>query len=101
MGNSNEYMADYTLERRTKKKEEWIAKKGGACQVCGIKYDGKNRPIFDFHHLENKDSKYAPGVLFQFASDKRLESELETCIIVCANCHRLIHYGIVKVGEMP
>jgi hypothetical protein len=33
-------------------KAKIIALLGGKCKYCGIEYNGKNGPIFQFHHLD-------------------------------------------------
>ncbi len=59
---------------------------GGKCSLCGY---NKCVQALDFHHLDplQKD--------FTISSKKtkfdKLKSELDKCILVCANCHREIH----------
>ena len=61
---------------------------GNCCSICGYK---KNISALEFHHTspEHKD--------FHFSNTKttninKLRKELDKCILVCANCHREIHY---------
>jgi NAD(P)H-nitrite reductase large subunit len=61
------------------------------CAVCGE----RRAPCLEFHapdgHKDERVSALAD-------SRDRLKAELAACIVVCANCHRLIHAGIIVVG---
>jgi len=55
-----------------------INAKGGKCELCG--YNGSFSAL-QFHHMkpEEKEGKWIK------------ESDLDNMILVCANCHRIIH----------
>lgn len=78
------------LIRRDKNNEEAILSKGGKCEICGFAYNGNNSACFDFHHLDSNSKKYNPSEALRLSKTKR-DEELSKCILVCANCHRLIH----------
>ena len=61
---------------------------GGCCSKCG--YD-KNISALEFHHLESKEKDFHFGSTKTTNIDK-IRIELNKCILVCANCHREIHY---------
>lgn len=82
MGNSNEVM-----KCQRKKKLDAIEKFGGKCQECG--YD-KCINALEFHHLDDKKEK--PTYIIMRWSWERVKKELEKCILLCANCHREVHY---------
>jgi hypothetical protein len=44
----------------------------------------------DFHHVRGKDSSI-PKLVKQAVSEKRLLAEIEKCVVLCANCHRIRH----------
>ena len=100
-------------ERRSKSKQRWkknnpdkvresrrrrslnrklysIEYKGGKCEDCGIIATMENRSIFDFHHLEPSTKKNEVTEL-QTKSIEKLKEELDKCVLLCANCHRLRH----------
>lgn len=82
---------EQTLERIRKLKSLMIEYKGGCCQRCGYdKYQG----ALEFHHLDHKEKDFNPSHLRKYRFDNRTKSELDKCILVCANCHREIHYEI-------
>ena len=62
---------------------------GGKCSRCG--YD-KCPDALEFHHLnpEEKDSDYRK---MRYRSFEKVKKELDKCILVCANCHREIHFS--------
>lgn len=66
---------------------------GNKCHFCGIEYNGKNAPIFEFHHTDkhNKDDGVT-RMLINKAWSKTLD-ELQKCVLTCANCHNQTHGG--------
>jgi uncharacterized Zn ribbon protein len=60
------------------------------CSKCSE----KEPCAIDFHHITDKKSDIASGI--NRYSIIAIREELRKCIIVCANCHRKIHAGIIK-----
>lgn len=54
---------------------------------------GENTPVsLDFHHIkENKRKNISYMVSNGFGWDS-LTKEMEKCIVLCSNCHRIEHY---------
>lgn len=73
---------------RQKIKEKSIEYKGNKCEKCG--YD-KCKWAFDFHHTDSKTKDFTISKYSTLSWD-RIKKELDKCILVCANCHREIHY---------
>lgn len=68
--------------------------KGGKCHVCGYsKYIG----ALDFHHLNEKTKGFDLSTRGLTRSWKKIKEEVNKCILVCANCHREIHGGLIKL----
>lgn len=85
-----------TLERQRLFKQKCIAYKGGCCESCGFnQYDG----ALEFHHKDptKKDFNISR---YRFYTDKSIEVEVELdkCALLCANCHRMIHGGIIQLS---
>lgn len=78
-------------ERRKKLKESCINYKGGKCIKCGY---NKCIAALEFHHLDptQKDFEITNSVTSWNKHKNKLILELDKCILVCANCHREIHY---------
>jgi predicted HNH restriction endonuclease len=72
------------------KKMQLVEYAGSKCARCGIRATMENIECFDFHHIGPKEFTMAPFTI----SMKRLLEESKNCILVCANCHRMIHREI-------
>lgn len=81
----------YHTQRMRDTKIKMINYKGGSCKKCNLSLNDSNYYVFDFHHLNpfDKDPNFSK---IKFRSWKFIISELDKCILVCANCHRTIHY---------
>ena len=89
--NTKEVQIQQVLQRRENNKAEYILLKGGKCEICGFEYNGENAACFDFHHENPEEKEYNLSTAIRLRREKALK-ELEKCQLVCANCHRLIHY---------
>ena len=78
---------DAVLDIRRRNKIRLVEYKGGKCERCG--YD-KCIDALEFHHL-NPDEKDFGLSCGDTRSLEKLKSEVDKCIMVCANCHREIH----------
>ena len=64
---------------------------GNECKFCGVRYDGRNSPIFEFHHHAPEEKvKGITRMLINNAWETVLQ-ELAKCHLVCANCHNQHH----------
>lgn len=74
---------------RKKIKERLVDYKGGKCEICGY---NKCISALEFHHIEptKKDFTISNSSVLSFDKCKQ---EVDKCILVCANCHREIHYN--------
>lgn len=79
---------------RQKIKEKAIEYKGGKCEKCG--YD-KCKWVFDFHHLNPEEKDFGISRYSVLAWEK-VKKELDKCIMLCANCHRELHYNAYNNG---
>ncbi len=80
-------MADkeYYREYRRKLKQKAVEYKGGKCQMCGLV--DECLAIYDFHHTDPSKKE------FTIANKKGFnKEELDKCIMICANCHRKVHF---------
>lgn len=80
---------------RLRLKEKLVAYKGGKCEICG--YD-KCITALEFHHLNPDEKEFGIGTndILSFEKNKK---EVDKCILVCANCHREIHYRDVLLKK--
>jgi predicted HNH restriction endonuclease len=77
-------------ENNNLRMEKVINHLGGCCTDCGIKYNGTNRIIFDFHHV-NPSEKHKSISDLRSGSLENMLKEAEKCILLCSNCHRILH----------
>jgi len=64
------------------------------CVLC----DETEPYCLDFHHLNGKDKvSNVSSMVAQKVSVTKLKKEINKCVCVCANCHRKIHIGLLKV----
>lgn len=75
-------------KRRAEKKSRAVEYKGGRCMKCGY---NKSHSALDFHH-EDPSQKDADFTTMKNWSWERIKEEIDKCILVCANCHREIHF---------
>lgn len=72
-----------------------IEYKGGRCQICGYcKYQG----ALELHHLHQEDKTFGIGDKGYTRSWERVRTELDKCILLCANCHREVAAGLVQLS---
>lgn len=62
---------------------------GNKCQVCGVSYP---QSVYDFHHLNPAEKEFCVGAQSTTRSKADTAREAKKCIMVCANCHRLIEH---------
>ncbi len=74
-------------------KQECVDYKGGKCIVCNY-----NRSIdaLDFHHLDPSKKEF--DISKSSKSFKNLKEELNKCVILCSNCHRELHAGLITLN---
>lgn len=84
------YQAEWAKQHRRKNKIKAMTLLGSSCSSCGIKYNGSNGAIFDFHHVNKEEKEYQLGTIMAWSWVK-IENELEKCVLLCRNCHALEH----------
>jgi hypothetical protein len=88
-----EYLKKAVTNRRRKLKYLVVKYKGGKCLYCGYK-----RCIWalDLHHVDELKKEFSLSARGLTRSWEKIMQEADKCILVCANCHREIHAGILK-----
>jgi hypothetical protein len=83
---------------RQRVKLKAIEYKGGKCQICDY---SRCHQALEFHHLDPTQKEFALSGISR--SWDLIRCEVDKCILVCANCHREIHAGIVtaRAGLEP
>jgi hypothetical protein len=86
---------DKQAQYKIKCKERAFDYMGRKCNSCGL--DEPIMDLYDFHHIEEKQKFKALNEMFGSYGWPKIRTELNKCIMLCANCHRRIHY-IQRVG---
>ena len=63
------------------------------CERCG--YDTCHNAL-EFHHVDPNDKERAISMMTNYSYSK-IKSEVDKCIILCANCHREVHAGVWSI----
>ena len=82
--------------RRQKNREYILSKRNVPCADCGQTF-----PVccMEFHHLDEETKleslkKRGKGFLDTMSkySIKRIDEEMDKCVILCSNCHKIRHW---------
>lgn len=85
--------------RGLKRKYEIVLARGGKCEKCG--YD-KNIAALEFHHKNPDEKEFQIDMRhFSNSSLEKLQTELDKCILLCANCHREEHNTDLIMTNVP
>jgi hypothetical protein len=77
------------INRKKQRRRYWLGKykveKG--CHVCGF---NQSIHALDWHHV-NMEEKEAHITDLHSGKLTKLFHELKKCVVLCANCHRMVH----------
>lgn len=78
-------------KNKREKRQEWMDYKASQkCSHCGTQHPA----IIDFHHVIRDKTKQSVNKLVKNGRWAAAKREAETkCIPLCANCHRILHWG--------
>lgn len=91
---------DSYLQRNRRYKAELKEKvdkiKSQPCTDCKQTYPPF---VMEFHHTEPSTKEGNVGQLVYRGSVKRTMAEIEKCVLLCANCHRIREHGTLSVPQ--
>ena len=96
--NRKRHMKNALARRKTlaKQFQEW--KQTLSCMHCG-----ENEPVcLEFHHVDpaTKDGSPSEMAMVKGWAIERLKAYLtETCLVLCANCHRKVHKKLADMDR--
>lgn len=82
---------------RQRTKDRIVESFGGKCNICSY---NKCAAALELHHLDPSKKNFSFGSVR--ADPKKWDvivEELRKCIMLCANCHRELHFGIINLPE--
>ena len=92
VGKVNSYcrqcMSNQSKERQRELKRKAVEFKGGFCEDCGKVY---HQVVYDFHHKNPSEKDFTISEFKSLKWCKEIEKELDKCVLLCSNCHRLRH----------
>lgn len=69
-------------------------KRANGCSLC----DESEECCLDFHHVESDTKEETISRMVALGNSwERIQSEMEKCILVCSNCHRKLHAGVLTL----
>jgi len=86
---NREERIERTDRRRTEIRQWLYSYKNRHCEC--VRCDEDRPPCLDFHHPDEKEHSIATMVVNGY-SKASIREEIERCIVLCANCHRLEHH---------
>jgi len=84
-----------TVERHVALKKAAVRHLGGECVLCGY---SKCIGALEFHHKDPNEKDFTISKIRSRTLD-RVKEELSKCALVCANCHREVHAGLVVLPK--
>jgi len=91
------YMREAVKKRRKKLRTMARDYKGGKCQICGYK---KCSRALSFYHTDPKKKGFGLTSRGLTRSWKKIQEEIDKCILLCANCHMEVHEGITQLPQV-
>ena len=93
-------------EQRRQAKIEAVDYLGGCCDQCGLVTDVAD--VYEFHHTsDDKEAELGTLLAKHRRISKEVITELKKCVVMCVNCHRILHRSKLKksfyrtlIGEM-
>lgn len=85
----------HVITRAKDKKLILLTYMGGECVDCNLKVNETNGCVFDFHHLNPKEKDFNLSEFKNREIDEIIKKELDKCVLLCSNCHRMRHSSIV------
>ena len=78
-----------TVAQRRNAKNKAIDYKGGSCIKCGY---NKSNAALEFHHRDSSTKDFVVSANGLARAWSTVKAELDKCDLLCANCHREVHY---------
>lgn len=87
----------YVKDSRKRRKEDIVYVMGGKCQLCGY---NKAITALELHHINPEEKEFGIGQILN-KDWNLINDEIKKCILLCANCHREYHEGLIQKELLP
>lgn len=90
------YQSEFVKDRRSRLRRHMLYVMGECCQICGY---NRCSSALEFHHLDptTKERNLSKNWPYSW---ERFKEELKKCILLCSNCHREVHLGIIDQSNL-
>lgn len=82
-------------------KQYLIDSKQAPCQACGESY---HYSVMEYHHINPESKRFklsaASSGNVSGLTKEMIDEEIAKCCLLCANCHRLGHNGIIPFPQL-
>lgn len=86
---------DKVQKWRVNCKQRMVDSMGGKCAICGY---SKCNSALEFHHIDPATKSFElKTALERPKAWSSIVEELKKCVLLCSNCHRELHSGLVSV----
>ena len=94
------HVLDSSNRWRCKKcRVEAVQRRRDKIKEMAVQYSGYDKYIgaLEFHHLDSSQKDFGISAKGYTRSFEKVKEELDKYILVCSNCHKEIHAGLVSV----
>lgn len=92
--NNREKFIQRRKEFESSNKDFARERKKCGCLICGE----KDIACLDFHHLGDKEFTISSEM--RNKSKEAIQAEIDKCVVLCANCHRKLHFYNLSLEEL-
>jgi len=85
---------DAVTKRRKNIKLKAIEYKGGKCEHCGLQSEYPE--VYEFHHEDPSKKDFSIASKGVTRAWSKVQEELDKCLMLCANCHRIEHAKTIQ-----
>ncbi len=82
----------WTKNRFRRFKQECLDYRGNKCEACGY---SRCIASLEFHHLDPSQKDFGMSQTKRVTLTDEIKAELDKCVVLCACCHREVHYGFL------
>lgn len=92
-----EHRRESIKDRRDKLREDNLKFMRRYKSFCGCSVCAEREPVaLDLHHLDPLLKEDSPASLLGWSRES-LKAEIRKCVVLCSNCHRKFHAGIISL----
>ena len=95
------YSLSYIAGRKERNKKRADAATAFFQQVKStgcVKCPEREVVALDLHHIDPSKKEFTFSA-YRNASMEKLKTEVQKCVVLCSNCHRKLHAGLIQLGD--